>query len=344
MKFAAMPVFLLLLAAGLARGQGISGSISGGPGLVVVPGQAPSGVISGSVVDDRGAAVMRVVVHALAPPTKTFDGRIVEMTRSAPTDEGGRFRIDHLPAGSYLVAVAPPISIRIVRPGMAAAATGDQPVYALTYFPGTIDRAQAQPVTVSGSEEQTIFIELPRVAPVHVRGTVSSPSGRSTSGVMIMLGRMIGSSGGTSMAGYVQADGSFDIPIPPGTYTLIANTAPGSTGGEFAAVDIRASDGDVNDVALVLGSGGTVRGQIVFDSASPGGAPLGATMTLGPAPGGSMIGRPFATVPVAEDWTFETTGLYGSYRFSAPGTLAMQYRVTKVEFDGREVGNNAVAA
>src|SRR6185295_2860666 len=140
-------------------------------------------------------------------------------------------------------------------------------------------------------------------------------------------------SGGTSMAGYVQEDGSFDIPVPPGSYSLIANTAPGSTGGEFAAVDIQATS-DVNNVALVLGSGGTVRGQIVFDGASPGGAPLGATMTLGTVPGGSIIGRAFATVPVAEDWTFEAKGLYGSYRFSTPATLAMQYRVSKVQFDG----------
>src|SRR6185295_6965183 len=81
---------------------------------------------------------------------------------------------------------------------------------------------------------------------------------------------------------------------------------------------------------------------IVFDGASPGSAPLCATMTLGTVPGGSIIGRAFTTVAVAEDWTFEAKGLYGSYRFLTPVTLAMQYRVSKVQFDGREVGNNAV--
>ena len=272
----------------------------------------------------------------------TPDGRMIEMTRSVPTDEGGRFRIDRLPAGSYLVLAAPALSVRIPRPGMAAAATDDQPVYALTYFPGTIERTQAQPVAVAADVEQTIFIELPRVAPVHVRGTVSSPSGRSTSGVSLMLGRTVGNSGSTSLAGYVQPDGSFDITIPPGDYSVSANTAPGTTGGEFAIADVQAINGEVNGLALTLGAGGALKGQIVFDSGSPGGAPLGAMMNLATAPGAAMIGRPFVSAPVAEDWSFEARGLYGAYRFSAPGTLSMQYRPVKVEFDGRDVGNNAV--
>jgi len=271
----------------------------------------------------------------------TADGRSVEMTRSMPTDEGGRFRIDRLPAGSYLVAVAPSFSIRIVRPGLpSSVATNDQPVDALTYFPGVLDRAQAQPVSIAAGAEQAIFIELQRVQPLHVRGTVSSPSGRSTSGVPLQLQRTIGSGSSSSLVGYVQADGSFDIAIPPGIYTLAANVSPTIT--EFAVTDLNATKGDIDGIALVLSTGGSVRGQIVFDGPTPGSAPLGAALSLAAMPGGPMLGRPFGPVPVAEDWTFEARGLYGTYRFTGPATLGLPYRTARVEFDGRDVGNSGV--
>ena len=271
----------------------------------------------------------------------TMDGRTVEMTRSMPTDDGGRFRIDKLPAQSYVVAVAPFISVRVVRPGIPSPATvNDPPVYALTYYPGVIDRAQAQPIPIAAGAEQTIFIELQRVQLVHVRGTVSSPSGRSTSGVPLQLQRTIGSSSSSSMVGYVQADGSFDIAIPPGIYTLAANVSPGTL-TEFATADIKATNGDVDGVALVLGPGGSVRGQIVFDGPSPGNAPLGATLSIMATPGGPLMGRP-SSVPVADDWTFEAKGLYGMYRFTGPATIGLPYRTARVEFDGRDVGTNGV--
>jgi hypothetical protein len=331
MRFTAWLIFL----------QTVAGSTFGSISAVV-PAQAGSGVIAGSVVDGRGAPVAHVTVHVIGPPMRTPDGRTVEMTRSMPTDEGGRFRIDHLPAQAYVVAVAPPLAFRPQRPGMPnPSPADDQPVDVLTYFPGVIDRAQAQSVAVTADGEQTIFVEVQRVMPVHIRGTVVSPSGRSTSGVPLQLQRTIGSSGSSSMVGYVQADGSFDLAVPPGTYTLAANvsSAPGT---EFAVADLKVNSAANDGVALVLSPGGTVRGQIVFDGPSPGPAPLGASLFLAAAPGGPLMGRPLGQVPVADDWTFEAKGLYGAFRFSAPNGLSMQYRPARVDFDGRNIGNNIV--
>src|SRR4051812_14191551 len=45
----------------------------------------PSGVISGSVVDERGAPVPRMVVYAIGAPRATPDGRTIEMSLSALT-------------------------------------------------------------------------------------------------------------------------------------------------------------------------------------------------------------------------------------------------------------------
>jgi hypothetical protein len=335
---------------GLAHAQSTTqrtfGSIGGVPGAApgqTSPAQAPSGVISGTVIDERGTPMTRVAVYALGR-TVMPDGRISGVDRSVPTDENGRFRMDRLPAQSYVVAAAPMVFFKAPRPGVSASSVvDDQPFYAVTYFPGVIDRAQAQPIALAVAGEQTIFIEVQRVAPVHIRGTVSSPSGRSTSGVAVYLQRTIGSGSSSSQAAFVQDDGTFDITTTPGIYTVMANVSPGTAGNEFATANVRITADDVNGLALVLGAGGSVRGQIVFDSGAPGNAPLGAAIFLGPVPGSPlMMMRAPGSLPVADDWTFEAKGLYGTYQLSPPMILARQYRVSRVDFDGRDIGNNTV--
>jgi hypothetical protein len=55
-----------------------------------------------------------------------------------------------------------------------------------------------------------------------------------------------------------------------------------------------------------------------------------------------MIGRPFGPVPVAEDWTFEAKGLYGTYLFTGPANVGLPYRTAGAVFDGRDIGNNGI--
>ena len=251
---------------GLVHAQVISGVVSGGGGLV--QGPVPSGVISGTVVDERGAPVAHVSVYALYKRAMP-DGRTMEFSQSAPTDEGGRFRIDRLAPQSYVVLVAPAFIFRPVPPGVVAArAPDDQPLYALTYFPGVINRAQAQSIPIASGGEETIFVELQRVLPLHVRGTVSSPSGRSTAGMPVQLQRSVGTSSSSTVAANVQEDGSFDIAVAPGNYTLMVSVSPGPAPTEFAVAEIQVSDRDLDGVAMTLGPGGSLRGQIVFDGAS----------------------------------------------------------------------------
>jgi hypothetical protein len=177
--------------------------------------------------------------------------------------------------------------------------------------------------------------------PLHIRGSVSSPTGRSTAGVPISLGRQIGNSGSSSMVGYVQEDGSFDVAVVPGTYTLVVNAQPAG-GGEFAVMNLQVTDRDIDGLTLTLSTGGIVHGQIVFDGPGPGAAPLGATISLINEIGGPIIGRPIGGVPVAEDWTFEARGLYGTIRFSGPANLPSPYRLGRIEFDGRDISNTGV--
>jgi hypothetical protein len=307
------------------------------------PPQRPTGVITGFIVDETGAPVARVMVQAFSEIV-LGDGTKMPMTRSSPpTDDTGRFRIDNLPAQRFLVAVMPPPSRAFNPRGMPAAA--EQPVYTLTYYPGVINRADAQPVVVADNSEQTIFVELRRVQPMHVRGSVSSTSGRSTAGLQVTLQQSFGGGSFSRMGNVVGSDGSFDVGgVGPGSYTVIVRVSM-EQGAEFAAQDVEVTDRDVDDVRLTLGVGGTLVGRIVFDGPPPGPAPLGANISLGPMPGGIMVVRPsFGPVPVAEDWTFRVNGLYGSYRIGIPSVLLGPYRPVRFDFDGRTLppGNTSI--
>jgi hypothetical protein len=299
-------------------------------------------MISGVVVDDRGAPVARASVQALSEVVMPNGVRLPTGGSSIPTDANGRFRIEGLVPQSYLVVAVPPFGGQL-RNSNSAAGRDDQPVFGVTYFPGVTDQKQAQTVPVAANGDQAIFIELQRVQPIHVRGTVSSPSGRSTAGLQIQLQQRIGNSGSSRPGGNVQNDGTFDIAgVTPGHYALVARVGSAMAPSDFAAVEIDAADRDIDGLALVLGTGGSVSGRIVFDGAAPGGAPLGATVSVSPAPGSMFFGPMVGPVAVAEDWTFQARGLYGSYRFGVPMMMTGQYRPGRFEFDGRDIGTGTV--
>jgi hypothetical protein len=300
------------------------------------PPQSRTGAISGTVVDENGAPVAQVMVLAIGEISPPNGIKIPISMGSRPTDEGGRFRIEGLPAQAFLVAVMPPPPRPFIRPG-AATAPIDQPIYGVTYYPGVASRAQAQTVSVAAEGEQAIFIELVRQQPFHVRGTVSGSSGRSPAGLQIMLQQTVGSSSSTRSVGFVQQDGTFDVGnIVPGSYGLQVRVSM-DPDAEFAARDIEVVDRDL-DVALTLGRGGSINGRIVLQGPAIGPAPLGASVGVSPLPGKSFLGRQLGPVGVSEDWTFQIRGLYGTYRFGMPMASLGQYRLVRYEFDGRDIG------
>src|SRR5947207_72376 len=120
--------------------------------------QRPTGRITGIVVDENGAPVARAMVQAMGE-TATSDGTIVQFgLSSAPTDANGRFTIQGVPPQPVLVGALPPPR-SFARPGLSPPQP-DEPVYALTYYPGATNRNQAQTLTVPDGGEQTVSIEL----------------------------------------------------------------------------------------------------------------------------------------------------------------------------------------
>lgn len=108
---------------------------------------ARPGAIEGMVRDDDGRPLYRARVEAIALPLRRWDPRRPQGP-GAYTDREGRYRIEDLPPGNYLV---------LVRVG------GQGRHEDSVYFPGTSDRDRAVPVAVgAGATVPAIDIRLER--------------------------------------------------------------------------------------------------------------------------------------------------------------------------------------
>lgn len=119
----------------------------------------PLPVITGRILDSKGAPVEHVDVHAIG----------TEDSQYAPTDDRGEFRMVVNGFGPYLVKATPdkhyPSEIR--RDGTTPV------VYGLTYFQSSGSPASAEWVTTQFGKETNVEIKLQPASAVQISGTVS---------------------------------------------------------------------------------------------------------------------------------------------------------------------------
>lgn len=135
---------------------GIAAAMAIGPDQVFTLGQGETkehvditlprhGAIVGHIVDENGDPVEGVNVRALKIAFTAGRRQLVGAGSVSPkTNDQGRFRIYGLQPGSYIVSA-----------DVGHAGSQDLPGYAATYFPGTSNPGEAQPVTVGVSQEVT---------------------------------------------------------------------------------------------------------------------------------------------------------------------------------------------
>jgi hypothetical protein len=318
----------------------VVGSVIGGqgvPGTVapMYPG-GPSAAITGSIVDEEGRPLPRVMVQAWMETT-TPDGVRRQMGGGMrPADDQGRFSLERIPPGDYVVAVVPSPAL----PGSAETTT-----YPVTYYPGVTSIQQAQKVTAVVPPTKDITVPLRRVKAFHARGTVSSPTGRSTQGLQVQVLQRFGNGSMPRATGIVGPDGRFDIAgLASGTYTLSARVSMYTDSStDFAMKEIDVVNGDLDGVELALTSGGTINGRIVFETPVSMPAPLDLSVMAAPGFTSQNLGMITGQVPrpaaVGADWTFQIRSLSGQYHF----TLQMQglpdYAVVRTILDGRDIGS-----
>jgi hypothetical protein len=262
------------------------------------------------------------------------------------TDDLGQFRLYGLMPGEYVVSAV----VRQMQMGMAlgpASATDSSEGFAPTFYPGTSNLADAQPVTLGFGQELSVHIALAAARMARLSGSVADSQGKPAAGAMVMLRPGSGSLTMMSMmAGQVAADGTFSLAnVPPGEHVIDVRPAgrgPGSR-GEFASMPVTVASENISGLRLTTGPGATVRGRVLFEGTSPrtgGFAPLRVFAQPDdpqPLPGmGMMMGGGFAgDGTVADDGSFELSNVSGKVLFRAGTPPA--WALKSVTIDGEEM-------
>ena len=307
-----------------------------------------SGVITGIVVNEQQQPVTRALVQvftsasAVAEPQATvpFSGRDAGSTS---TDAAGRFRIEGLAPGDYLVAAHATGSV-FQRPSPPATA-----IYATTFHPSTTDSRAAVPVSATSSDSP-IRVQLVRVNGVRLRGSAVGRAGRPTKGMQVRLYRRFGGHGSQSTVAVVNDAGAFEVSgVAPGWYRLTIGQPPAAPPrgpddlatrlqqgpGDLATRLIEIRDTDVEGLVLDLIPEATIVGRVVAEPGSGIRSPVGMRITADLADDYSMSS--FVSATVAPDWSFRMSGLNGTYRFLARADREPAVTASGLMLDGLNV-------
>lgn len=263
---------------------------------------------------------------------------------TAHTDESGQYLL-MLPPGDFVVMGQLRETWRLE--GDPAQIFG----YAPSFYPGVMAAADAQRIKVaSGQEAGNIDFALVPARTSRVSGTVFNAAGMPLAGESVSLSWLVGGpelnsiipSSHTARTG---PDGRFSLNhVPAAEYVLTVLTgAVNDQPPQEARQMIEVAGADIQDLVVVTGSGGTLRGHIVSDDGTPvpGVERLAVrARSLTPVPWMSKLGSA-GNGRVNADGTFELKWLWGPVVLSI-GTLAGDWTLKAVEVNGRNVADDPI--
>jgi protocatechuate 3,4-dioxygenase beta subunit len=272
------------------------------------------GAITGRIVDAFGDPVAGIQVQALWSVYDPAGVRALSTIGGDVTDDLGRFRVYGLMAGDFTV-----VAFRRGAEAAAAATTlgasgfrgAPLPGGALesppTYYPGTVDIARAQTVSLRAGQEASANFALQDGRLTRISGRAVDSTGAAVAGSLLMLR----SSNFTVSSHYTSPDGSFQISgVVPGNYTIDIPT--NSRSGEHGTVAVNAAD-DVEGVSIVTSPAGMLIGTIEYEgdySSRSSSVRLLRIENGGPAMVGSM-----PTLTTLQDRRFEARNVAGRFIF-----------------------------
>ncbi len=306
------------------RGPAVPLAVGDGPqGSDITIRLMHGGVIAGTIFGVTGRPHAGVLVTPLQ--SRMVNGQrtlaVPAGSQGGLTDDQGRYRIWGLAPGEYVISAVPPAALveaPVTDPGRAVS-------YAPVYYPGVVDPAGSDVITIGPAEERAgADITLQVVSTATVSGTVLGLNGQRVPNVQVMLASAASPGARGHTGAETDADGHFAFrAVPPGEFTITAR-APSSPPRALSAFDLWASrdvtvNGEDQDgLVLALQPGMTVSGRVRYDGATK--PPEDLTRVLinltaaSPDKGVAMPSQE----PVSADGTFTLPGVGpGRYRLSA---------------------------
>jgi hypothetical protein len=272
--------------------------------VTVVPGRTAlvempmtrGATISGRISDGAGQPISNATVIAYSVVYRNGFPLLLPAVAKT-TDDRGEYRLAWLTAGEYLIAVKPDVTPEVA---LSTSTAGVPPVDGglhapKTFYPGTLDAANAIPVFVRGeSPISGIDIQTRKVETFRIRGMIRSHVPRVTT---YIVGNFSLSPRNAAIPGDPSATvfdarmdrvgndyiGNFEIKnVPAGSYNLSAWTREQNPDGgsqlTFALADVDVINQDVTGVTLDIYPTVRVNGTVVVNGAAPG--PVQARVSL----------------------------------------------------------------
>jgi hypothetical protein len=310
------------------------------------------GVISGRVVDDTGEPIAKVSVWAMHFGRHQGARRFIPFFvpeeccwrgGHAVTDESGQYSLV-LPPGEFVVMG----QSRETWP--LDSDTTQVFGYSPSFYPGVIEPTDAPRIKVGvGQEVGAIDFALVPMRTSRVSGTVFNAAGAPVANESVTLSQEImGPQGGATFSPNIAQtgpDGRFSMNnVQAGEYKLaVRSPAANDQPAQEARQMIQVGGIDIDDLVIVTGSGGTVRGQVASDDGTPVSGVDRLSVRARPlawAARGSTLGFP-GNGRVNADGTFELKAVVGPVVLSI-GTLTGEWTLKGVELNGRNLADDPI--
>ncbi len=231
-------------------------------------------VVRGRVTDEDGDPMLNAQVSVLRQTYASGHGRW-EQVGSERTNDLGEYRIANLAAGNYYVSVSPPPDFKSLieaaaTPSSAArnSSTPEKSLatsYQTTFYPGTTDRSQAEPIQLHPGDDFPVNFSLTPSPSLSIRGAVVNMPPRSSAVIMLQSRDFNLVLNGAEM----HKDGSFVIhDVAPGSYTILA-TVENASPPMMARQSLMVAGNSVEGVRLTPQPGGSIRGRLRVESQGP---------------------------------------------------------------------------
>ena len=231
---------------------------------------AAAAIVTGRVTDEDGDPLENAEVTVLRRSFSSGRTRL-QQVGSERTNDLGEYRVPGLAAGSYYISVNPPPDFKSLLDSENSPAAeknrpssnGEKPSasYHTTYYPGTLDRSQAEPIQLHAGDEFPANFSLTPSPTLTIRGVVTNLPPNSSATIMLQSSDFNVVFNGAE----VHRDGSFVIrDVSPGAYTIVASVENASV-PMIARQSLRVSSNNVDGLRLVAQTGTSIRGRLRWE-------------------------------------------------------------------------------